>query len=95
MTRALGVLSRASTGLATGVYSVVDDGEMTGAVIIHRILSSAFLDMDTMVFWVAIGTFYTDSSSYSIACPVPSPVSLLVRLVIAEVSWSSLDLRHL
>ena len=34
----------------------------------------------------AAGTLCTDSSSYSIACPVPLPISLLVRLVISEVS---------
>ena len=46
MTRALGSLSRACSGLAAGIYSVADCCAMTGAVIICRILSSSFLAMD-------------------------------------------------
>ena len=86
MTRAFGALSRALGGLATGVYGAADGGVMTSAVITCRILSLTLLAMDTMAFWAAIGTLCTNSSSYSIACPVTSPVSLLVRLVIAKVS---------
>ena len=57
----------------------------TSAVITCKTLSSTFFIMDTMVLCADVGTLCTDSS-YSIACLVPSPVSLLVRLVIAEVS---------
>ena len=95
MRRALGALSRLCSGLAAGVFSMADGSIMTGMVITHRTLSLNTLAMETMAFRAAVGTLYTDSSSYSIAYPEPSPVSLLVRLVIAEVSWSSLDLRHL
>ena len=92
---ALGALSRARGRLAAEVFSTMDCGAMTGVVITHRTLSLTFLAMNTMAFWAAIGTLHTNSSLYSIACPVPLPISLLVRLVIAEVSWSSLDSRHL
>ena len=85
MTRALGTLSRVPSGLATGVFSIVDGGVMTGAIITCKKLSSTFLAMDTMAFQAAVGTLCTNSS-YSIACLVPSPFSLLVRLVIAKVS---------
>ena len=50
------------------------------------VVLNLFFAMDTMAFQAAVGTLCTNSSSYFIACPVPSPVSLLVRLVIAEVS---------
>ena len=86
MTRVLGAFGRMPGGLASGVLGMVDGGMMTGTVITCRMLSSAFLAMDTMVLRAAIGALCTDSSSYSIAYPVPSPVSLSVRLVIAEVS---------
>ena len=49
-------------------------------------VASTFLAMDTMAFGAAVGTLCTDSSLYSIACPVPLPISLLVRLVITEMS---------
>ena len=86
MTRALGALSRVPSGLATGFFGMADGGVMTGAVITCKMLSSTFFTMDTIAFQAAIGTLCTNSSLYSIACPVPSPVSLLVRLVIAKVS---------
>ena len=69
-----------------GLQCMVDGGMMTSMVITCKTLSSTFLAMDTMALWAAVGTLCTDSSLYSIACPVPSPVSLLVRLVITEVS---------
>ena len=84
ITKALGTLSRVHGGLAAGVYGVADCSAMTSAVITFRTLSLTFLAMDTMAFQAAISTLCTDSSSYSIACTVP--ISLLVRLVIAEVS---------
>ena len=59
---------------------------MTGAVITCKMLSSTFLAMDTTALRAAISALCTDSSSYSIACLVPLPVSLSVRLVIAKVS---------
>ena len=86
MTRALSTLGRAPGGLATGIFGAVDGGVMTGAVITHKMLSSTFFSMDTMAFWAAFGTLCTNYSLYSIACLVLSPVSLLVRLVIAEAS---------
>ena len=86
MTRVLGTLSRAHGGLAAGVYGMVNCGATTSMVIIRRTLSSNFLGMDTMVFWVAVSTLCTNSSLYSIFCPVPLLISLSVRLVIAEVS---------
>ena len=86
MTRALGALSRAPSGLAAGVFSTVDGSVTTSMVITCKTLSSNFLAMDTMAFQAAVGTLCTNSSSYSIACPVPLPISLSVRLVIAKVS---------
>ena len=59
---------------------------MTGVVITQKMLSSTFFPMDTTALRAAIGTLCTNSSSYSITCPVPLPVSLSVSLVIAEVS---------
>ena len=95
MTKALGALRRAPGELATGVFSTVDGGVMTGVVITCKMLSSTFFAMDTIAFQAAVSTLCTDSSLYSIACPMPLPVSLLVRLVNTEVSWSSLDSRYL
>ena len=86
MTRALGTLSRVCSGLAAGFCDAADCDAMTGAVITHRTLSSTFLAIDTIEFWAAIGTLCTNSSLYSIAYPVPLPISLLVKLVITEVS---------
>ena len=86
MTRALGALGRALGGLATGVFSMVDGSMMTGVVMTCKTLSSTFFAMDNTAFRAAFGTLCTNSSSYYIACPVPSPVSLLVRLVITKVS---------
>ena len=86
MTRALGALSRSCSGLTTGICSMADGSLMTGVVITCKTISSTFLAMDTIVFQVVVGTLCTDSSSYSIACPVTLPISHLVRLVIAEVS---------
>ena len=86
MMRALGTLSRVCCGLAVGVCGMVDCSTMTYVVTICRALSSTFLAMDMMVFRAAIGILCTDSSSYSITCPVPSPISLWVRLVITEDS---------
>ena len=86
MTRALGALGRAPGGLASGIFSVADGGVMISAVITCKTLSLTFFAMKTMAFWAAVGTLCTNSSLYSIACPVPLPVSLSVRLVIAEVS---------
>ena len=95
MMRVLGALSRAHGGLATGVCGTADSGVMTGAVSTCRMLALTFFATDTIAFQAAAGTLCTNSSLYSIACPVPFPISLLVRLVIAKVSWSSLDSRHL
>ena len=95
MIRGLGALSRANGGLAAGVFSMAEGAIITAMVITCKVLFLTFLVTDTMAFWAAIGTLYTYSSLYSIACPVPLPISLLVRLVIAKVSWSSLDLRCL
>ena len=67
MTRALGALSKVHGGLAAGVCGMVGCSTTTGAVIC-RILSLTFLATDMMAFWVAAGTLYTDSFSYSIAC---------------------------
>ena len=86
MTRVLGALSRAPGGLATGVFGTVDGGVMTGAVITHKTLSSTFLAIDTTAFQAAVSTLCAYSSSYSIACPVPLPISLSVWLVITKVS---------
>ena len=86
MMRALGALGRTPGDSASGVVGVADGGVTTGAVITRRTLSSTFLATDTTALRAAIGALCTDSSSYSIAYPVPSPVSLLMRLVIAEVS---------
>ena len=86
MTRALGTLGKRPGRLDSGVFCMADGGVMTGAVITCKTLSSTFFAMDTTVYQAAVGTLCTDSSSYSIACLVPSPISLLVRLVIAEVS---------
>ena len=86
MTRALGAFGRMPGGLASGVFGAADGGMMTGAVITCKTLSLIFFATDTMALRAAIYVLCTDSSSYSIACPVPLPVSLSVRLVIAEVS---------
>ena len=86
MTKALGTLGRAPGGLDAGVFGMVDGGMMTSMVITHKTLSLTFFAMETMAFWAAVGTLCTDSSLYSIACLVPLPVSLSVRLVITEVS---------
>ena len=86
MTRALGALSKACSRLAAGVCSAVDCNIKTGVVIIYKTLSLTFLAIDTMVFWAAVGILCTESSSYSIACPVPLHVSPLVSIVIANVS---------
>ena len=86
MMRALGAFGRMPGRLASGVFGMADGGVTTYAVITRRTLSLTFLAMDTMALWAAIGPLCTNSSSYSIACPVPSLVSLSVRLVIAEVS---------
>ena len=63
-----------------------DGGVMTGSHHTQDIVLDLLCHMDTMALRAAISTLCTNSSSYSIACPVPSPVSLSVRLVIAEVS---------
>ena len=86
MTRALSALGRTPGGLAIGFFGVADSGVMTGMVIICKTLSSTFFPMDTMAFQAAVGTLCTNSSSYSITCPMPLPVSLSVRLVIAKAS---------
>ena len=86
MMRALGALGRTPGESASWVVGAADGGVTTGAVITRRTLSSTFLATDTTALRAAIGALCTDSSSYSIAYPVPSPVSLSVRLVIAEVS---------
>ena len=86
MRRALGTLSKVHGGLAAGFCSMVDCCAMTSVVIMHKKLSSTFLAMVTMVFWEAVSKLCSDTSLYSIACPVPLPVSLLVRMVISEVS---------
>ena len=95
MMRALGTQSRVLSKLTAGAFGMADGSMMTGVVITHKMLSLTFFAIDTIAFWAVVGTLCTDSSSYSIACPVPSPISLLVRLVITKVSWSSLDSRHL
>ena len=86
MTRALGALGRMPGGLVSGILSTVESSVMTGVVITRKTLSSTFLATDTTVFQAAVGTLCTNSSLYSIACLVPLPISLSVRLVIAEVS---------
>ena len=86
MTRALGALGRTPGGLASGVLGVVDGGVTNGMAITCKTLSLTFFAKDTTVFWAAIGILCTECSSYSIACQVPLPTSLLVRLVIAEMS---------
>ena len=86
MMRVLGALGRMPGKSASGVVGAADGGVTTGAVIIQRTLSSTFLAMDMTALRAAVGTLCTNSSSYSIAYLVPSPVSLSVRLVIAEVS---------
>ena len=86
MIRVLGAMSKACGWLAAVFFHAVGYGAMTGAVFICKALSTTFLAMDTMAFWAMAGTLCPDSSSYSIACPVPSPASLSVRLVIPEVS---------
>ena len=86
MTRALGALKRVLSGLATGLCGTADSSIMTSVVVTCRTLSSTFLAIDIMAFQAAVGTLYTDSSLYSITCPIPSPISLLVRLVITKVS---------
>ena len=73
--QALGTLSRAPGGLATRVFGAADGGVMTGAVIPRKTLSSTFFAMDTASFRAAVGTLCTDSSLYSIACPVPLPIA--------------------
>ena len=86
MTRALGALGRMPGRLDAGFFSMADSDMMTGVVVIHKTLSSTFFAMDTMEFQVAFGILCTNSSLYSIACPVPLAVSLLVRLLIAKAS---------
>ena len=86
MTRVLGALGRTPGGLASGIFSTADGGVITGVVITRKMLSSTFLAMDTMAFQAAVGTLCTNSSLHSIACLVPSPISLSVRLVITEAS---------
>ena len=95
MTRALGALGRTPGRLASGIFGAADGGMMTGAIITCKLLSSTFFAMDTMAFQAVVGTLCIDSSSYSITCPVPLPVSLSVRLVIAEASYSIMDSRCL
>ena len=43
MTRALGALSRAPSGLATGVFGTADGSVMMGAVVTHKTLSLTFI----------------------------------------------------
>ena len=86
MMRVLNTFGRMPGGLASGVFGVADGGVTTGAVITHKTLSLTFFAMDTMALHAAISMLCTNSSSYSIACLAPLPVSLLARLVIAEVS---------
>ena len=86
MMRVLGTLSRVHGRLFAGFCGVADGRIITGAFIIYRTLSLTFFAMDTIAYQKDIGMLCTDSSSFSIACPMPSPVSLLFRLVIAEVS---------
>ena len=86
MTRALGALGRMLSRLASGIFGAADGDMTTDVIITCKTLSLTFFAMDTMVFWAAVGTLCTNSSSYSIACLVPSLVSLSVRLVIAKVS---------
>ena len=86
MTRALGTLGKVPSGLDTGFFGMADGGVMTGVVITCKTLSSTFFAMDTMALRAAVGTLGTDSSLYSIACPVPLPIILSVRLVVTKVS---------
>ena len=64
---------------------------MIDTVIICRMLSKVFLVMNMMAFQAMASIFCSNFSSYSIACPVPLPASLLVRLVLlrsASPAWT-------
>ena len=95
MTRELGTLSWVLSRLAAGVFGAADGSVMTGVVITHKTFSLTFFTIDTTAFQAAVSTLCTSSPSYSIAYPVALPINLSVRVVIAKVSWSSLDSRYL
>ena len=90
ITRALGALSRepgelaAEVGLATEVWRVglatevcgmADGGVMTGVVIICRTLSTIFMAMDTMAFWVAASMLCTNLLHTPLPDRYPSPLA--------------------
>ena len=86
MTRALGKLSTVYSGLVAGFCGVAGCSVMTSAIITCRTLFSTYLATEMMAFWAMASALCTYSSLYSISCLVLFPTSLLVRLIIAEVS---------
>ena len=86
MSRALCTLNKVCSGLAAGFCCAAGCCVMISTDIICRILFSIFLAMDTMAFRTMAGALCTNASSCSIAYPVTLLVSLLIRLVITEVS---------
>ena len=57
MTRVLGDLSEACSGLAAGFCSAVGCGAMADAVITSQTLSLTFLAMDKIAFWAMASAF--------------------------------------
>ena len=85
MIRVLGILSKVYSRLAAGLCCIADCYAMTGAITTHKVLFTTFLAIEMMAFQAMAGILCTNFL-YSIACLVPSPTSLLVRLVITKVS---------
>ena len=81
-----GTLSKACSGLAAGLDSMVSCSIMTSTVITHGVLSLTFEAMDMTAFWAIAYALCNNSCSYFMSCLVRLPTSLLVRQVIAEVS---------
>ena len=93
MTRAFGAFSNLYSRLANKLNGMVACSVITDAIIMSWMLSLIFKAKNTATFWGTAVMMCTSSLSYSMSYSMPSPTSLSARLVIAKVSWSSLDSR--
>ena len=81
--------------MAIGLDGVLGCRTMTVTTITCKILFLIFEVIDITALLVTTSTLHTNSFIYYMPCPVPSPTSLLLKLVITEVSWSNLGSKPL
>ena len=86
ISRSFTAFSKMCSGLAVELDGVAGYSAMNSTLITHRTLSLIFEATDIIAFWVKAGALCTNSSSYPIFCPLPSPASLSVRLKFSKVS---------